>query len=290
FRSLAASLVVLALFVWRTLRSEYPILDLSLFRNRVFRTASVATLLHGAAFLSTVAFLPLFVVNVMGVSATGAGLALIPLTLGVTVGAISGGQLVSHIGRYRPLMLVGGAIFATGLLLISLLDENASLGRVSLYMVITGLGVGPALPLYTRAVQNAVDVRRIGQATSATQFFRQIGGAVGTAVLGTVLSTSLAAGFAANLGGLGALPPAQQTGEGVSATGDLLASIRAALDDARDDLINAVTAGDADATREQLVASGVPAAVADGISTRVEAASTASERAVLADELSDTFD
>jgi len=287
---LAASLVVLALFVWRTLRSEYPILDLSLFRNRVFRTASVATLLHGAAFLSTVAFLPLFVVNVMGVSATGAGLALIPLTLGVTVGAISGGQLVSHIGRYRLLMLIGGAIFATGVLLISLLDENASLGRVSLYMVITGLGVGPALPLYTLAVQNAVDVRRIGQATSATQFFRQIGGAVGTAVLGTVLSTSLAAGFAANLGGLGALPPAQQTGEGVSATGDLLASIRAALDDARDDLINAVTAGDADATREQLVASGVPAAVADGISTRVEAASTASERAVLADELSDTFD
>lgn len=287
---LVASVVVLALFVWRTLTSEHPILDLSLFRNRVFRVANLAVLFHGAAFLCTVAFLPLFVVNVIGVSATAAGLALIPLSLGVTVGAIAGGQLVSYIGRYRLLMLIGGAIFATGALLISLLDVNASLARVTVYMVITGLGVGPALPLYTLAVQNAVDVRRIGQATSATQFFRQIGGAVGTAVLGTVLSTSLAAGFATNLGGVGAVPQPQQTGEGVSATGDLLANIRASLDDARDDLINAVTAGDAEGTRELLERSGVPAEVAVGISARVDAASTPSERAVLADELSDRFD
>ncbi len=287
---LAASVVVLILFVWRSLRSEDPILDLSLFRNRVFRVANLAVLFHGAAFLCTVAFLPLFVVNVIGVSATGAGLALIPLSLGVTAGAIAGGQLVSYVGRYRLLMLVGGAIFATGVLLMSLLDVDATLGRVTVYMVITGLGVGPALPLYTLAVQNAVDVRRIGQATSATQFFRQIGGAIGTAVLGTVLATSLAAGFAANLGDVSAAPQAQASGEGVSAAGDLMSGIRASIEETRDDLVVAVTAGDAAAARDVLVGAGVPGEAAQAIAARVDAATTPSERAALADELTETFD
>ena len=287
---LAASVVVLILFVWRSLRSEDPILDLSLFRNRVFRAANLAVLFHGAAFLCTVAFLPLFVVNVIGVSATGAGLALIPLSLGVTAGAIAGGQLVSYVGRYRLLMLVGGAIFATGVLLMSLLDVDATLGRVTVYMVITGLGVGPALPLYTLAVQNAVDVRRIGQATSATQFFRQIGGAIGTAVLGTVLATSLAAGFAANLGDVSAAPQAQASGEGVSAAGDLMSGIRASIEETREDLVLAVTAGDAAAARDVLEGAGVPGEAAQAIAARVDAATTPSERAALADELTETFD
>ncbi|HEX7002092.1 MAG TPA: MDR family MFS transporter [Trueperaceae bacterium] len=287
---LAVSVALLALFVWRTLKSSHPILDLTLFRNRIFRVSNLAVLFHGAAFLSTVAFLPLFVVNVIGVSATGAGLALIPLSLGVTVGAFAGGQLVSLIGRYRLLMMIGCAIFATGVLLISLLDVDATLGRVSVYMVITGLGVGPALPLYTLAVQNAVDARRIGQATSATQFFRQIGGAVGTAILGTVLATSLAAGFAANLGGVGAAPQAQAGGEGVSAAGDLLTGIRASFEATRSELIAAVEAGDADTVMGLLVGNGVPMQVASGVAERVDAAGTEAERAALASELVGTFD
>jgi hypothetical protein len=68
-------------------------------------------------------------------------------------------------------------------------------GSIVLYMIICGLGIGPAFPLYTLAIQNAVDVRKLGQATSASQFFRQIGGAIGAAVLGTILASSLSTSF-----------------------------------------------------------------------------------------------
>ncbi len=184
-------------FVLRSLRSANPILDLSLFRNRVFSTSNLALFFLGAAFLSLIIFLPLFMVNVVGVSATRAGISLIPLSLGLVFGAVVSGQLVSAMGRYRLLMLIGAAILFVGILLLSRMGPDVPYWRVTVYMVIAGLGVGPSMPLYTLAIQNAVDVRRVGQATSASQFFRQIGGTVGAAVMGTVLATSLTASFSA---------------------------------------------------------------------------------------------
>jgi EmrB/QacA subfamily drug resistance transporter len=192
----AAALLFMFLFVARSLRSTNPILDLSLFRNPVFSIANAAVFFLGASFMVTIIFLPLFMVNVLGVSATRAGVSLIPLSLGMVFGAIVSGQLVSFIGRYRLLMLVGGAILTFGVTLLSRMTVDVGYWQVTLYMVICGLGVGPSLPLYTLAIQNAVDVRKVGQATSSSQFFRQIGGTVGAAIMGTVLATSLATSFA----------------------------------------------------------------------------------------------
>ncbi|UCH27540.1 MAG: MFS transporter [Trueperaceae bacterium] len=191
-----AALIFILLFVTRSLRSFNPILDLSLFRNAVFSIANAAVFFLGATFMVIIIFLPLFMVNVVGVSATRAGVSLIPLSLGMVFGAIVSGQLVSFIGRYRLLMLVGGTILLVGVYLLSSMPVDVGYWRVTLYMVICGLGVGPSLPLYTLAIQNAVDVRKVGQATSSSQFFRQIGGTVGAAIMGTVLATSLAASFA----------------------------------------------------------------------------------------------
>jgi EmrB/QacA subfamily drug resistance transporter len=184
-------------FVLRSLRSPNPVIDLALFRIRVFSTANTASFLFGGAFLSTVIFLPLWMVNVVGVSATGAGVALIPLSLGTSVGAILSGQLVSRLGRYKPLMLAGGGVFLVGLVLLALMGPDVGYGQVTLTMVIVGLGVGPTLPLFTLAIQNAVGPHQVGQATSASQFFRQIGGAVGAAVMGSVLAGALSTSFAA---------------------------------------------------------------------------------------------
>src|SRR5690606_25183761 len=145
-------------FVWRSLNSSNPILDLSLFKNKVFRTSNIALLFQGAAFLSTIAFLPLFMINVLGVSATGAGLTLVPLSLGVVTGSVIAGQLVSRIGRYRLLILVGASLLLLGMILLSRLTPDVTQGYVTLLMVIVGLGMGPSMPLYTLAIQNAVDV------------------------------------------------------------------------------------------------------------------------------------
>ncbi len=200
----AVSAVLLVLYIIVSLRAKNPILDLSLFKNRVFTTANLSSFFLGAGFLGLIIFLPLFVVNVIGVSATKAGVSLIPLSLGVVSGAIASGQLVSRIGKYKWLMLLGGFVLLLGIFLLSRMTVDITYGRVVLYMVICGLGIGPSLPLYTLAIQNAVDGRKVGQATSASQFFRQIGSTVGAALLGTVLASSLSASFnSANLPGSG---------------------------------------------------------------------------------------
>ena len=187
----AGSAVALTLFSLRSIRSDDPILNFDLFRSRVFSVSNAALFLLGGAFLCVVIFLPLFLVNVVGVSATRAGVSLIPLSAGVVLGSTLAGQLVSRVGHYKRFMLGGNAILLLGIFLLSTMTAETGVGTVTLYMVLCGLGLGPALPLYPLAIQNAVRPREIGQATSASQFFRQIGGAVFAAIMGTVLAVTL---------------------------------------------------------------------------------------------------
>jgi EmrB/QacA subfamily drug resistance transporter len=211
---LAAGLVVLALFVARSARSADPLLDLGLFRNRVFSASVAALFCYGAAFLGIVVFLPLYLVNVVGVSATAAGTALIPLSMGVVLGATGSGQIVSRIGRYKAFMVGGGTVLLLGLFGLTRLSADTPFGVVMALTALCGLGVGPTLPLFPLAVQNAVDARRLGQATSATQFFRQVGAAVGTAAMGAVLALTLLSALGPSAA---AAPPEPPPGEAVSA-------------------------------------------------------------------------
>lgn len=203
--------VVLTAFVRRSRRSSSPILDFALFRNDVFRRANLATFFLGAAFMSVTIFLPLFLVNVLGVSATRAGAALIPFSLGIVFSATLSGQIVHRVG-YRNQIVGGAVLLIVATVLLAEMDADVAYLRVTLYMVLAGLGVGPSMPLFTLAIQNAVDVRFIGQATSASQFFRQIGATVGAALMGTVLGTTLGIAFASI-----ELPPRMATEPGASA-------------------------------------------------------------------------
>jgi EmrB/QacA subfamily drug resistance transporter len=191
-----AALTALSAFVSRSRRVRSPIFDLTLFQNRIFGRANAAAFFFGATFLSIVIFLPLYLVNVVGVSATRAGLALIPFSLGIVTGSTLAGNLVARIGHLRDLILAGGVLLTTAMALFTRFDADTAYLTVTAYSVLAGLGMGPSLPLFTLAIQNAVDVRRVGQATSAAQFFRQIGGTVGAATMGTVLATHLGLSFA----------------------------------------------------------------------------------------------
>ena len=144
--------------------------------------------------MSVTIFLPLFLVNVLGVSATRAGAALIPFSLGLVFSATMAGQLVARIG-YRGQIVGGGLVFLVSVILLATMGADVSYGRVTVYMVLAGLGVGPSMPLFTLAIQNAVEVRFIGQATSASQFFRQTGATVGAALMGAVLAATLGLAF-----------------------------------------------------------------------------------------------
>ena len=189
-----AGALMLSAFVLRSRASASPILDMGLFENRVFRTANAATFFFGASFMSVTIFLPLFLVNVLGVTATRAGAALIPFSLGIVFSATLSGQLVARIG-YRRQIFGGALVFLAAVVLLAQMGSEVAYGRVTLYMILAGLGVGPSMPLFTLAIQNAVDVRFVGQATSASQFFRQTGATVGAALMGTVLATTLGIAF-----------------------------------------------------------------------------------------------
>jgi len=188
---LAAAVVALLLFVRRSLRHPNPILDFGLFSNHVFRTANGALFLLGGAFLGIIIFEPLFMVNVLGVSATRAGVSLIPLSLGVVAGSMLAGQMVSRFGHYRRWMLAGLVVLLGGLSLLATMPVTVHYEQVLGYLLLCGIGLGPTMPLYTLAIQNAIEPRLLGQATSASQFFRQIGGAITASFLGAILTLTL---------------------------------------------------------------------------------------------------
>ncbi|MCP2013404.1 EmrB/QacA subfamily drug resistance transporter [Deinococcus sp. HSC-46F16] len=193
----ALSAVSLIAFLFSQARHPNPILPLHLFGNPTFAWGAVARFLIGAAFLGAILFLSLYLVQVQGVSATAAGTATIPLTVGLIIGAIGSGQVASRIGRYKPLMLGGLAVAALGFYALSTLTADTPYSGVVLRMVLLGLGLGPTLPLYTTALQLSVKPWEIGVATSSGQFFQQMGSTIGTAVFGALLTAGLGTNLAA---------------------------------------------------------------------------------------------
>jgi EmrB/QacA subfamily drug resistance transporter len=169
-------------------REQEPMLHLELFRNKVFTWANIAGFFSSMSFLSVLAFLPLLMQLGQGVKATASGLTTLPLMAGLIVTATLAGRMVSKTGRYKPMMLAGGATVLVAILLLGSIDRSTSLWNLAWRMALLGVGLGPLQSLFGVAVQNAVGRERIGVATSANQFFRQIGSTVGIAVFGTFLT------------------------------------------------------------------------------------------------------
>jgi EmrB/QacA subfamily drug resistance transporter len=199
----AGAIVALALFVLAESKVGNPILPLTLFRNKVFARANLAGFLISMAFLGVVTFLPLYMQLGLGVDATTSGLAILPLMGGLIVASTAAGQLVSRIGRYKPLMIIGAVLLMLGVWLLSRVTVHTTLPDLCWRMAIVGLGLGPGQSLFGLASQNAVEPRDIGVATSSNQFFRQIGSTIGVALFGALLTHRLASlGQGADLGAL----------------------------------------------------------------------------------------
>ncbi len=213
--------LLLAGFVAVERRAAEPVLPLGLFRSRVFSVAGAVSFVIGFALFGAVTFLPLFLQIVQGASPTASGLRMLPMMLGLLVTSIASGQLISRWGRYRVFPIAGTAVMALGLLLLSRLEPSTSVVRSSLGMLVLGLGLGMVMQVLVLVVQNAVEYRDLGAATSATTFFRSIGGSFGVALFGTIFASRLQAnlhsllpsGAAAQLGAAGtSLQPSQLSG------------------------------------------------------------------------------
>jgi EmrB/QacA subfamily drug resistance transporter len=169
-----------------------PILPLHLFRSRAFTLTNAAGFVLGMAFFGALTFLPLYIQLGLGVPATESGLAMLPMMVGVISGAALSGRLVLWTGRYKPWMITGAVIMIGGLMLLTLIGPNTSVWSIGARMLILGLGLGPAQSLFPLVTQNAVPREQLGVATSSSQFFRQIGATVGTAIFGAIMTQSLA--------------------------------------------------------------------------------------------------
>jgi EmrB/QacA subfamily drug resistance transporter len=195
---IAAAVVLFILLVWVERRAEDPILPLSLFRERLFTTATAHGILTGWALFGSVSFIPLFVQAVMNTSATQAGITITPMLLGWVTASIIGTRLLLTIG-YRKLGLMGTATFTIGAFLLSTTGMNSSQFSLMVFVTLMGIGMGLSIPAFLIAVQTSVERRQLGTATSTLQFSRSIGGTLGVSVMGAALSARLASHLDPNL-------------------------------------------------------------------------------------------
>jgi EmrB/QacA subfamily drug resistance transporter len=191
----AASVVLLAAFVWQERRAAEPIIPLSLFASPVFRIATSLGFLVGLAMFGAIIFIPLFLQLVYGVSPTSSGLRMLPLMAGLLVASIASGRLISRIGRYKGFPVAGTAITTVGMFLLSRLEVDTPPGRASVYMLVVGVGIGLVMQVLVLVVQNDAPARDVGVATATATFFRSMGGSLGVALLGAIFATRLAHGL-----------------------------------------------------------------------------------------------
>jgi len=196
---IVASIVLTPLFVLVEARAAEPILPLSLFRNHTFSVTSAVGFIVGFALFGAVTYLPLYLQVTKGSSAMVSGLQLVPLMAGVLTTSILSGQLITKLGRYRVFPIVGTALVAVGMILLSRLEVGTSVWVTAGFAVVLGLGLGMVMQVLVLAVQNAVDRSVMGVATSGSTMFRQIGGSIGVALFGTIFANRVHAELAHRL-------------------------------------------------------------------------------------------
>jgi EmrB/QacA subfamily drug resistance transporter len=195
----AFSGVMILVFLLIESKAKEPILPLDLFKNPIFSLSMVTVFIVGMGMFGALINIPLFIQGVQGGSATNSGNSVTPMMFAMIVVSIASGQVLSRTGRYRVLGVAGMAAMTLGIFLLSRMQVDTPLWQTIVFMVIMGLGLGVAMPIYNLIVQNAFPVQRLGVVTSATQFFRSMGGTVGLAVLGTILNNRFSSEYSSQV-------------------------------------------------------------------------------------------
>jgi EmrB/QacA subfamily drug resistance transporter len=195
-------------------RAAEPVLPLHVFKNRNFSLASGMSFLLGFVMLGALTFLPLYQQTVQHASPTTSGLMLIPLMLGSTVTTLIAGQITTRTGRYKILPVIGGVIMTVAIYLLTHLGPHTTRLTSALFFVVLGVGMGFLMQITSLIVQNSVQQKDMGVASSSRAFFQQIGGSMGVSLFGVIFINRLASAMAAQApgahlqAGAGTLDPA----------------------------------------------------------------------------------
>jgi EmrB/QacA subfamily drug resistance transporter len=188
---LVGTVVLGALFVLVESKAKEPILPLDLFKHWTFTSNIIFALIMGIGMFGGLIFLPIYLQAVKGLSATHSGLAILPLVVGIFTTSIGGGQIMTRTGRYKWMPITGALVVGAALFAFSKLEVDTPYYVVALIMYAFGMGLGFTMQVVVTAVQNSVDRKNMGVATASVAFFRSMGGAIGTALLGAILNIRL---------------------------------------------------------------------------------------------------
>lgn len=180
-------------FIYTEHKAPEPILPLRFFRNRNYVTVLAIAMLFGASFMGSILYLTQFNQQVFGASPTESGLMLLPMVAGIMVSSIASGQIISRTGRYKIFMQVGFLFATAAMIALTFLTPETPYIYEAIVMVVAGLGMGVAMPVLNLAIQNEVEQKDLGVATSSSQLFRSLGATVGTAVFGAMLTAGIIA-------------------------------------------------------------------------------------------------
>lgn len=186
-----ATVVLAALFCWAETRAANPVIPMGLFTNRNFILTTIAALMIGIAMFGALGYMPTYIQMVTGVSATVAGMLMIPMMGGLLVASVASGQAVTRTGRYKVFPIVGSIVIGVGLALLSTLHVESPTWLICVYLGVLGIGIGLAMQLLTLIVQNEFPGRIVGTATASSNYFRQVGATLGSAVVGSIFASRL---------------------------------------------------------------------------------------------------
>lgn len=187
----ALAIVALVILIWVETKAKSPLLPLGLFKNSVFTVSNLVAFFLNAGMMGAIIYVPFFVQGVKGISPTIAGYVTMPMSIALLITAAISGQFMTKTGKYKKMAIFGLLVMTLGMVLMYFMDPATSVYLLMLYMVILGLGIGIAMPVFSLTVQNAVSPQQLGVATATSQLFRNLGGTIGISVMGSLMSGSL---------------------------------------------------------------------------------------------------
>ncbi len=188
---LAIAAAMLAAFVFVESRAEHPIVPLHLFKNPTFSVSMIVGFITAFGMFGSILFTPLVFQGVLGISATNSGALITPMMFGLLGASTATGFIMRRIKYYRFLGTIGVAVMIVGMWMLSQVTPSVPEWRVVVDLIVVGSGIGITFPLYLTAVQTALPREFLGVASSQIQFWRNLGGTVGSAILGAVLANRL---------------------------------------------------------------------------------------------------
>ncbi|WP_270170810.1 MDR family MFS transporter [Paenibacillus sp. SYP-B4298] len=194
----AAAALALLIFVMIEARTASPILPLSLFRNSIVTISNIAGFLMNAGMMGALIYLSFYIQGVEGVSPTYAGYVTMPMSISMIILSAITGRAMSRTGKYKKYAILGMFIMTIGMLMMAYMS---SIAMAVASMVVFGFGLGLGMPVFTLAAQNSVKPSELGVVTSSSQLFRNLGGTIGIAVLGSIMSSRLSSNIQSAVAG-----------------------------------------------------------------------------------------